>query len=35
MKFRDVELLDKRADIDAADKELIWNGNALRLLGGA
>jgi predicted TIM-barrel fold metal-dependent hydrolase len=35
MKFRDVELLDKRADIGAADKELIRNGNALRLLGGA
>jgi len=34
MKFRDVELLDKRADIGAADKELIRNGNALRLLGG-
>ena len=33
MKFRDVELLDKRADIGARDKELIWYGNALRLLG--
>ena len=35
MKFRDVELLDKRADISARDKELIRCGNALRLLGGA
>jgi len=33
MKFRDVELLQKRADISPADKELIWSGNALRLLG--
>ena len=35
MKFRDVELLNRRADIGVADKELIWSGNALRLLGGA
>jgi len=35
MKFRDVELLNQRADIGAADNELIWNGNAQRLLGGA
>ena len=35
LKFRDVELLNRRADIGAADKELIWSGNALRLLGGA
>ncbi len=34
MKFRDVELLEKRTDIGARDKELIWCGNALRLLGG-
>lgn len=35
MKFRDVELLNNRADISAQDKELIWSGNALRLLGHA
>jgi len=35
MKFRDVELLEQRADISAGDKELIWSGNALRLLGRA
>jgi predicted TIM-barrel fold metal-dependent hydrolase len=35
MKFRDVELLNKRADISARDKELIWSGNAQRLLGRA
>jgi hypothetical protein len=35
MKFRDIELLNRRADISAADKELIWSGSALRLLGGA
>jgi len=35
MKFRDVELLDKRTDISARDKELIWSGNAQRLLGRA
>jgi len=35
MKFRDVELLNKRADISSQDKELIWSGNALRLLGHA
>jgi len=35
MKFRDVELLESRADIGAADKELIFSGNALRLLGRA
>ncbi|MNC85627.1 Amidohydrolase [compost metagenome] len=35
MKFRDVELLDRRPDIGARDKELIRCGNALRLLGGA
>ena len=35
MKFRDVELLERRSDISAADKGLIWSGNALRLLGGA
>ena len=33
MKFRDVELLQKRADIGASEKDLIWSGNALRLLG--
>ena len=27
-------LLEKRTDIGARDKELIWCGNALRLLGG-
>lgn len=35
MKFRDVELLERRTDIGPADKELILSGNALRLLGGA
>jgi predicted TIM-barrel fold metal-dependent hydrolase len=35
MKFRDVELLEKRSDLGARDKELIRSGNALRLLGGA
>jgi len=35
MKFRDVELLNRRADISAADKEPIWRGSTLRLLGGA
>jgi predicted TIM-barrel fold metal-dependent hydrolase len=35
MKFKDVELLDKRADISAGDKQLIRSGNALRLLGAA
>jgi len=35
MKFRDVELLQGRTDISAADKRLIFSGNALRLLGGA
>lgn len=35
MKFRDVELLDRRADISAGDKQLIFSGNALRLLGAA
>jgi predicted TIM-barrel fold metal-dependent hydrolase len=35
MKYRDVELLERRADIGADDKELIWSGNALRLLGSA
>ncbi len=35
MKFRDVELLMKRADIGAQDKELIWSGIAFRLLGHA
>lgn len=35
MKFKDVELLQGRADISAADKQLIFSGNALRLLGGA
>jgi predicted TIM-barrel fold metal-dependent hydrolase len=35
MKFRDVELLERRTDIGAGDKESIWNGNALRLPGGA
>ncbi len=34
MKFRDVELLQGRADISAADKQLIFSGNARRLLGG-
>jgi aminocarboxymuconate-semialdehyde decarboxylase len=34
MKFRDVELLDRRTDISGADKQLILCGNALRLLGG-
>jgi predicted TIM-barrel fold metal-dependent hydrolase len=33
MKFRDVELLQKRSDIGAREKDLIWSGNALRLLG--
>lgn len=35
MKFRDVELLDRRADIGEREKDLIRSGNALRLLGGA
>jgi predicted TIM-barrel fold metal-dependent hydrolase len=35
MKFRDVELLHGRADISAADKRLIFSGNAQRLLGAA
>jgi len=35
MKFRDVDLLTRRADIGAADKGRNWNGNALRLLGHA
>jgi predicted TIM-barrel fold metal-dependent hydrolase len=34
MKFRDVELLQGRADVSAADKQLIFSGNAQRLLGG-
>jgi hypothetical protein len=34
MKFKDVELLQKRTDIGAREKEMIWSGNALRLLGG-
>jgi len=34
MKFRDVELLNKRAEISSQDKELSWSGNALRLLDG-
>ena len=34
MKFRDVELLEKRDDIGAREKDLIRSGNALRLLGG-
>ena len=33
MKFRDVELLEKRSDISAPDKARIFSGNALRLLG--
>ena len=33
MKYRDVELLDKRQDISAPDKALMLSGNALRLLG--
>lgn len=32
---RDVELPEKRADISAAYKALIFSGNALRLLGKA
>jgi predicted TIM-barrel fold metal-dependent hydrolase len=35
MKFRDVELLERRSDIGPDDKELILSGNALRLLGHA
>jgi predicted TIM-barrel fold metal-dependent hydrolase len=35
MKFKDVELLDRGADISATDKQLILCGNALRLLGAA
>jgi predicted TIM-barrel fold metal-dependent hydrolase len=35
MKFRDVELLEGRRDIGAAEKKLIFSDNALRLLGGA
>jgi predicted TIM-barrel fold metal-dependent hydrolase len=35
MKFKDVELLQRRADISVADKQLIFSGNALRLLGSA
>jgi predicted TIM-barrel fold metal-dependent hydrolase len=34
MKYKDVELLARRSDIGVDDKELIWNRNALRLLGG-
>jgi predicted TIM-barrel fold metal-dependent hydrolase len=34
MKFKDVELLERRTDIGAREKDLIWYGNALRLLGG-
>jgi predicted TIM-barrel fold metal-dependent hydrolase len=33
MKYRDVELLERRADISARDKALIFSGNARRLLG--
>lgn len=35
MKFKDVELLKRCADISAADKELIFCSNALKLLGAA
>ena len=35
MKFKDVELLHARRDVSARDKELIFSGNALRLLGNA
>ena len=35
MKYRDVELLERRADISARDKALIFSGNARRLLGDA
>jgi uncharacterized protein len=33
MKYKDVELLDRRSDITTQDKALIWSENALRLLG--
>ena len=33
MKYRDVDLFTANAEIAAADKELIWHGNAERLLG--
>ena len=33
MKYRDVELLERRADVSARDKALIFSGNARRLLG--
>ena len=32
MKYRDVELFDSNPDISAADKTLVWSGNAERLL---
>ena len=35
MKYRDVELFRAHPDIAPADKELIWHGNAERLLGVA
>ena len=31
-QLQDGELLERRSDLGPADKELIWNGNALRLL---
>ncbi len=33
MKYKDVELFRANPDIASADKELIWHGNAERLLG--
>ncbi|MCW5606284.1 MAG: amidohydrolase family protein, partial [Burkholderiales bacterium] len=32
MKYKDVELFSANRDIDDAGKELIWHGNAERLL---
>lgn len=32
MKYRDVELFDRNPDVSAADKALVWSGNAERLL---